>query len=132
MASQTTQQIGIGNLSDHIRKLWPRLTRVEAQTSDNTEAITDLREQAQSVEQDIATLKSMADTADAETADQVRQVAELKNRMEKIEAQLAAKERAMGDMARQIRGEQIKRGKAAARADRAEEILAGKRSRTRR
>lgn len=132
MASQTTQQIGIGNLSDHIRKLWPRLTRVETQTGDHAEAISELKEQARSAEQDIATLKCMADTQDAETADQERRLAELSKKVERLESSLSAQELATNQMAKKLHGEQVRRGKAVARADRAEQIVAGKRSRTRR
>lgn len=132
MANQATQQIGIGILYDNIRKILARVTRIEEETGENTEAIDKLRDQAESVEQDITTLKGMADTQDVETADHARQLAELTARMSQVEGQLAAKERALGEMTRKMRGEQVRRGREAARADRAEKLAEAQRNKKRR
>jgi chromosome segregation ATPase len=124
MASVTAQQVGIGRLGELVRSVLARLTPLETTSKIHATELDRLKDQAQNVRSAVETLKAISDTQDSETADHDRRIAELTKTLELLSANVAAHEDKIKTISKSLRGEQIKRGRANARAERAEQALA--------
>jgi len=115
--------VGVGGLGETIRRILGRLAPVEAKGEAHDREIRELRERAEKAQGDLDRLQKITNHQGKALEDHNRKIASLSEDLEQLEADAEANEVQVKNLVSTVRGEQIKRGKAMARAARAEESL---------
>ena len=113
----------LGAVHEKIRGILGRLGPVEATSAEHRAEIQALRANAEKIQNELEKLHKITSHQGQELAEHNKKIAELNEEMSELHSDAQEQEGKIARLSSTVRGEQIKRGKAAARAERAEEKL---------
>jgi chromosome segregation ATPase len=117
----------LGRLGEVVRNILGRLSPLEAASGRHDDEISKLKERAEAVQAELDRLRKVSNHQGLMLEDHERKIAELSDNVGDLQSEVDKRETQIRALHTVVRGEQVKRGRANARANRAEEALSRKR-----
>lgn len=117
----------LGKLAANIRQIFSRLDPVEKKTGLHDVDIGQLKQRAEHAQKELDELRKITGFQGQEIEQHKRQIFKLSQEIGHLETEVETRTGEIKSLHTVVRGEQIKRGRAKARATRAEEALSRKR-----
>lgn len=117
----------LGKLTANIRSIFAKLDPVVKKTEGHDQDIQTLNDRAEHARKELVDLRKITEYQGRELETHREQISKLSQEIGHLETEVEERTGKLKGLHSVVRGEQIKRGKAAARAARAEEALSRKR-----